>query len=54
MRALREAMMAKEKEEYYQRVNRQNTDILKNLENQVAEHQLRFTERENYWRNRCS
>lgn len=33
MRALREAMMAKEKEEYYQRVNRQNTDILKNLEN---------------------
>ena len=45
-------MLSKEKEEFYQRVNRSNMDMIKNMESQLADTQVKFTERENYWRQR--
>eukprot|EP01017_Pseudomicrothorax_dubius_P040838 TRINITY_DN6464_c0_g2_i2.p1 TRINITY_DN6464_c0_g2~~TRINITY_DN6464_c0_g2_i2.p1 ORF type:complete len:635 (-),score=204.55 TRINITY_DN6464_c0_g2_i2:36-1940(-) len=50
LKAKREAAMSKEKEEFHQRVSRQQTSTVKILEEQVANWELKFAEREDFWR----
>lgn len=42
--------MAKEKEEYYQRLNRQYTDTIKKLEYDLSNSDLNLRKREEEWR----
>ncbi|KRX05015.1 hypothetical protein PPERSA_06649 [Pseudocohnilembus persalinus] len=49
-RAKREAAVAKEKEEYYQRINRQHNESIKLLEQEISQIQKKANEREEYWR----
>ena len=46
--------MLKEKEEYYMRINNANTDSIKDLEEELANWEVKFNEREEFWRKRMS
>ena len=52
LRAKREAGLSREKEEYYQRINRQHLDHIKQIENELAVWDIKFTQREEFWRKR--
>ena len=52
LKARREASSAAEKEEYYQRMGRQHLDNIKNLENELAEWDIKFAKREEFWHKR--
>ena len=45
-------MVATEKEVYYQRMNMQKEEQIKDLEKRVEESYEKFNERESYWRKR--
>ncbi len=46
--------MLKEKEEYYLRINNANTDNIKELEQELAKWDVKYNEREEFWRNRMA
>lgn len=50
--AQRSANLAKEKEEYYQRVNRQHLETIKAMELEISNHAKKFAEREEFWNKR--
>lgn len=54
MQAKRMANLAKEKEEYYQRVNRQHMETIKSMELEVSNHAKKFAEREDFWRRKLN
>lgn len=54
MKAKRDAQLAKEKEEYYQRINRQYLENIRDLESEQSQNHLRLAEREEFWRKRHS
>lgn len=52
LKAEREVILVKQREEYHIRVNRTQVDLLKKLEEEVAKGEERYNERENFWRKR--
>lgn len=52
LKAQREVSLIKEREEYYMRVNKNQTNQIQDLEEQVASNESKFNERENFWRAR--
>ena len=52
LKSRREAASAVEKEEYYLRMNRQNLENLKKLEEDLAEWDIKFARREEFWHKR--
>jgi Ca2+-binding EF-hand superfamily protein/chromosome segregation ATPase len=52
LKAQREASLVKEREEYYMRINKTQTDQIVSLEEQVARNDEKFIQRENFWRDR--
>lgn len=52
LKSRREAASAIEKEEYYLRMNRQNLENLKKLEEDLAEWDIKFAKREEFWHKR--
>ena len=52
LKAKRESSVALEKEEYYQRIGRQNLENIKNIENELAEWNIKFAKREEFWQKR--
>ena len=46
--------LVKEKEEYYTRINNANTQNIKELEQELGKWEIKFNDREEFWRNRLS
>lgn len=54
LKAKREHNLLKEKEEYYMRINHANTDNIKELQEELGKWEIKFNEREEFWRKRMS
>lgn len=54
LRAKREASLLREKEEYYLRVNNANNENIKEIEAELANWEVKYNEREEFWRKRLS
>lgn len=54
LKAKRECGLLKEKEEYYLRVNNTQTESIKEIEEELANWEKKFNEREEFWRKRLS
>lgn len=54
MKAKRDAILHKEKEEYYQRINRQHMESIKVIESELSQTQMKYSEREEFWRKKFS
>lgn len=54
LRAKRECGLLKEKEEYYMRVHNATNDSVTELEEQLAQWEVKFNAREEFWRKRIS
>jgi Coiled-coil region of centrosome protein CE290 len=52
LKAQREVSLVREREEYYMRVNKTQTDQIQTLEEQVAKNDEKFVQREGFWRER--
>ena len=52
LRAKRELELMKAKLEYYVRINKSNEEDITKLEKEISGHELKFNERENFWRDR--
>ena len=52
LKAQREMYLVKEREEYYARVNRTQVDHIKKLEEEISKYDLKYNEREDFWRKR--
>lgn len=54
LKTKREYNLLKEKEEYYMRINNANTDNIKELEVELGKWEVKFNEREEFWRKRMA
>lgn len=54
LKAKREFNLVKEKEEYYTRINNANTENIKELEAELGKWEIKFNDREEFWRKRLS
>lgn len=52
LKSQRELFLVKEREEYYARVNRTQVDHIKKLESEISKYDLKYNEREEFWRKR--
>lgn len=54
LKAKRQCNMLKEKEEYYMRINNANNDSIKDLEDQLGKWEIKYNQREEFWRKRMA